>query len=129
MKSQGRLHVSGPGGERGYSHFFFICRLGLSIYCLPKIIRNIKHPKNLKFLQPQKISHSVHLPLRKDPKIHRNDTLTSPIFDDPPPPLKCQYLLFTPKNIRNIKHPQKIFEIFATQKITPFCIFTLRKRP
>ena len=34
-----------------------------------------------------------------------------------------------PKNIRNFKHPQKILEILATQKISPFCTMTLRKDP
>ena len=31
-----------------------------------------------------------------------------------------------PKNIRNFKHPKKIFEILATQKISPFCTLTLK---
>ena len=30
---------------------------------------------------------------------------------------------------RNFKHPQKIFEILATQKISPFCTLTLKKYP
>ena len=33
------------------------------------------------------------------------------------------------KNIRNFKHPKKIFEILAVQKIPPLCILTLRKDP
>ena len=31
------------------------------------------------------------------------------------------------KNIRNFKHPKKIFEILATQKISQFCTLTLKK--
>ena len=34
-----------------------------------------------------------------------------------------------PKNIRNFKHPKKIFEILATQKIFQFCTLTLKKDP
>ena len=32
-----------------------------------------------------------------------------------------------PKNIRNFKYPQKVFEIVATQKIPQFCTLTLKK--
>ena len=32
-----------------------------------------------------------------------------------------------PKNIKNFKHPQKIFEILATKKISQFCTLTLKK--
>ena len=34
-----------------------------------------------------------------------------------------------PKNIRNFKHPKKIFEILSTQKISPFCTLPLIKDP
>ena len=33
------------------------------------------------------------------------------------------------KKIRNFKHPQKIFEILATPKISQFCTLTLKKDP
>ena len=33
------------------------------------------------------------------------------------------------KNIRNFKHPKKIFEMLATQKISQFCTSTLKKDP
>ena len=33
------------------------------------------------------------------------------------------------KNIRNFKHPKKIFEIFATQKNIPILYLDLKKRP
>ena len=33
------------------------------------------------------------------------------------------------KNIRNFKHPKKIIEILATQKISQFCTLTLKKDP
>ena len=37
---------------------------------------------------------------------------------------------FHPKiNIRNFKHPQKIFEILATQKLSPILFLDLKKRP
>ena len=40
--------LPGVGGGRGYSHFFFIRRLGSSIYpSPPKNIKNFKHPKNI----------------------------------------------------------------------------------
>ena len=32
-------------------------------------------------------------------------------------------------NIRNFKHPKKIFEILATQKISPILYLDLKKRP
>ena len=35
--------------------------------------------------------------------------------------------LHPPKNIRNFKHPKKLFEILETPKIPPFCTLTLRK--
>ena len=34
-----------------------------------------------------------------------------------------------PKIIRNFKHPNKIFEIFATQKNMPILYIYLKKRP
>ena len=34
-----------------------------------------------------------------------------------------------PKNIRNFKHPKKIFEILATQKNIPILYLDLKKRP
>ena len=34
-----------------------------------------------------------------------------------------------PKNIRNFKHPKKIFEILATPKISQICTLTLKKDP
>ena len=34
-----------------------------------------------------------------------------------------------PKNIRNFKHPKKIFEILATQKNIPILYIDLKKRP
>ena len=34
-----------------------------------------------------------------------------------------------PKNIRNFKHPQKIFEILAAKKISPFLYLDLKKNP
>ena len=34
-----------------------------------------------------------------------------------------------PKNIRNFKHPKKIFEIFTTQKNIPILYIYLKKRP
>ena len=46
-----------------YSQFFFIRKLGLSIYhSSPKNIKNIKHPKRIFEIlaSPQNINHSVH---------------------------------------------------------------------
>ena len=38
--------------------------------------------------------------------------------------------VYTQKNIRKFKHPQKIFEIFAnSKKYSPFCTLTLRQDP
>ena len=36
--------------------------------------------------------------------------------------------LVHPKNIRNFKHPKKIFEILATPKISPILYIDLKKR-
>ena len=46
-------YTTGLVPQCGYSHFFFIRRLGPSIYRLPKKILGISG-KYLKFLQPQK---------------------------------------------------------------------------
>ena len=35
---------------------------------------------------------------------------------------RARHLTFTPKNIRNFKHPKKFFEILATQKIIPYSV-------
>ena len=53
---------------RGYSHFFFIRRLGPSIYPSPKKnIRNFKQPKKniWNFSNPKKYPHSVQWPQEK----------------------------------------------------------------
>ena len=80
--------------------FFFIHRLGLSIYCLlSKIIRNIKNPptppkkikKKWNFTYPKNIPNSVPWPLETT--------------------LKCIEMtpfVMTPKNIHKIFIPQKI---------------------
>ena len=75
-------------GGRGYSHFFFICRLGSSI-CRspppppPPTKKKKKKKKNQEFLAPQKIfeilatqkiSPILYLDLKKKTqKMHRND--------------------------------------------------------
>ena len=66
-----KLFIATPGG---YSHFFFIRRLGPSIYrSPPNNIRNFKHPKKyLKFWATQILSPILYLDLKKDPKMHRN---------------------------------------------------------
>ena len=57
--------------QLGYSHFFFIRRLGPSFYFLPqKIIRISNTPKNhLKFCNPKQYPNYVHLTLKYH-KIH-----------------------------------------------------------
>ena len=55
------LYGISPGG--GYSRFFFIGRLGPSIYPSPgKNIRNFKHPEKIFEIlaTPKNIPHSVH---------------------------------------------------------------------
>ena len=56
-------------GGRGDSHFFFIRRLGPSIYCLLSInISNNKHPKKIfEYLQPQKNIPILYIYLKKRP--------------------------------------------------------------
>ena len=85
----------------GYSHFFFIRRIGPSIYRLPpKKIGNIKHPK-----ATQIYSLSVHLPLEKTLKYIEKTPKTSPILSWPP------------KNILKISYPQKILNFWTPPKI------------
>ena len=74
----------------GYSYFFDIRSLWPSIYrSPPKIIRNFKHP------------------LRKDPKMHRNDPLNIVQFcEDPkkyPQNLHTPKIFFFLKNQNNIE--------------------------
>ena len=63
------------------SFFFFIRRLGPSIYCSPQNIKNTKHPppppqkkkkKIFEILAAQKISLFCTMILNKHPKMHRN---------------------------------------------------------
>ena len=94
-----------PGG--GYSHFFFIRRLGPSIYHSPqKNIRNFKHAKKIfEILATQKNPPFCNLTLRKDPKMHRNDPKYSPILWWPPK--KYPQNLYTPKKFIFLKTPKK----------------------
>ena len=41
----------------------------------------------------------------------------------------AKHLLFTPKTYHEYQTPQKIFVIFATLKISPFCTFNLKIDP
>ena len=77
---------SHPGGGGGYSYFFRIRRLGAQhLPFTKKNIRNFKHPKKIfETLAIQKISQFCTLTLQKDPIMHRNDPLTSPILWWPP---------------------------------------------
>ena len=62
-----------PG--EGYSHFFFIRRLGPSFYHSPQNkYQEFQAPqKILEILATQKISPILYVDLKKDPKMHRND--------------------------------------------------------
>ena len=68
------IYIYNGASPRGYSKFFFIRRLGPSIYpSPPKNIRNFKLPlKIFEILATPKISPFLTT-LRKDPKMHRND--------------------------------------------------------
>ena len=61
--------------QGGYSHFFFIRRLGPSIYCSPqqKYQEFQTPPKIFEILATQKNIPVPTLTLRKDHKMHRND--------------------------------------------------------
>ena len=107
----------GGGGGGGYSDFFFIRRLGPSIYrSPPKNIWNFKHPQKIfEILATQKISPFCTFTLRKDPKLHRNYPKYSPI------------LWWPPKKIHKIFTPQKIFIFWKSKKILKFKILNPKK--
>ena len=103
-------------GGGGYSHFFFIRRIGPSIYRLPpKKIGNIKHPKKIfYFFATQKYSLSVHLPLEKTLKYIEKTPKTSPILSWP---LKNILKSSYPQNIHFLKPPKNnVIEKFKQKK-------------
>ena len=60
--------LAGVGRGGGYSHIFFIRRLGSSIYRLPpKNMKNFKHPQKIFEIATPKISPILYLDLKKRP--------------------------------------------------------------
>ena len=116
------IWVQGGGG--GTVLFFFIHRLGLSIYCLlSKIIRNIKNPptpppppppkKNWNFTNPKNIPNSVPWPLETT--------------------LKCIEMtpfVMTPKISTKSSYPKKCsFSEIKKPKILKFKILNQKNSP
>ena len=63
----------GGGVLSSFSYFFFIRRLGPSIYRSPKKISGVSStPKKLEILATKKIFPFLYLDFIKDPKMHRN---------------------------------------------------------
>ena len=89
-----------------FLNFYLIRRLGPSIFrSLPKNIRNIKYPQKIfEILATPKNIPILYL--KKDPKMHRNDPKTSPIFCDDPK--KYPQNLHTPKIFIFLKPPKNI---------------------
>ena len=115
-----------PGGGGGlYSHFFFIHRLGPSIYRSRKKISVISStPKNIwNFTNPKIYPPFCTMTLRKEHKMHRNDPKYSPIlWWPPPPPQKKKY----PQNLHT---PKNIHFFWKTPKILKFKILNPKKWP
>ena len=69
-------HATVPGEGGGYSHFFFIRRLGPSIYRSPPPPKKkeFQEPKNIfEILATPQNTPILYLGLKKDQKMHRND--------------------------------------------------------
>ena len=101
--------------------FFFIRRLGLSIYCLPQ---NILDPKNIcNFSYPKKYSHPAHtLILRKKPKVYRMTPKTSPVFVIYPQNLHTPKIIIFLKALKNIEIQD--FELQKNNLSLRTCIYT-----
>ena len=101
-----------PASPQGVISFFFIRRLGPSIYCLPpppppkkKNIRNIKHPKkSLKFCKRKKYPHSVHLPWEKTPIYIEITPITSPVLWWPPKNIHKIFIFLKKKSNMEIQN-------------------------